>query len=314
MPHAFRLFIAIVLVLCVTRPGISAFQQAPEPAIIGRWDITVTTASGTYPSWLEVHKSGYRTLVGQFVGQSGSARPVSKVEFAGGKLSFSIPPQWERRDSDLVFEAKLENDRLAGWTTDSSGNRLAWTASRAPALNRKSGTRWDKPIPLITRSDLTGWHAMGANNWQVINGVLTNTKAGGNLVTDRKFTDFKLHAEFRYPKGGNSGVYLRGRHEVQIEDSAGLEPASVNLGGVYGFLIPNQDAAKAPGEWQTFDITLTGRLVTVVLNGKTIICNQAIPGITGGALDSDEGAPGPLLLQGDHGPVDFRNLIITPAK
>jgi hypothetical protein len=107
---------------------------------------------------------------------------------------------------------------------------------------------------------------------------------------------------------------LRGRHEVQIEDSAGLEPTSVHLGGVYGFLTPNEDAAKKPGEWQTFDITLIGRLVTVVLNGRTIICSQTIPGITGGALDSDEAAPGPLLLQGDHGPVEFRNLKITPAK
>ena len=303
-----------ILMLVVLVHNIGASQEAPDPPIIGRWDLTVQTASGGYPSWLEVHKSGYRTLVGQFVGQSGSARPVSKVEFIGGKLSFSVPPQWERRDSDLVFEAKLENDQLSGWTTDGSGKRLAWTGRRAPALNRPTEPRWDKRIRLINPSDLSGWHAMGANNWQVADGVLSNSKAGGNLVTDRKFTDFKLHAEFRYPKGGNSGIYLRGRHEVQIEDSAGLEPASVNLGGIYGFLIPNQDAAKAPGEWQTFDITLTGRLVTVVLNGKTIICSQAIPGITGGALDSDEGAPGPLLLQGDHGPIDFRNLIITPAK
>ena len=72
--------------------------------------------------------------------------------------------------------------------------------------------------------------------------------------------------------------------------------------------------AKSPGEWQTFDITLIGRMVTIVANGNMIICNQAIPGITGGAIDSDEGAPGPILLQGDHGPIDFRNIIITPAK
>jgi Domain of Unknown Function (DUF1080) len=307
-------FTLLVLMISVTQPNVRALQQPPEPAIVGRWDITVESAGGNYPSWLEVRKSGYRTLAGQFVGQSGSARPVSSVEFAEGKLSFSIPPQWERRDTDLRFEGRLDNDRLSGWTTDSSGNRLAWAARRAPTLRRQAEPRWDKPIPLINRSDLTGWHAIGANNWQVVNGVLTNTKAGGNLLTDHKFTDFKLHAEFRYPKDGNSGIYLRGRHEVQIEDSAGLEPASVNLGGVYGFLTPNEDAAKRPGEWQTFDITLAGRLVTVVLNGRTIICNQTIPGITGGALDSDEAAPGPLLLQGDHGPIEFRNLIVTPAK
>jgi hypothetical protein len=82
---------------------------------------------------------------------------------------------------------------------------------------------------------------------------------------------------------------------------------------VYGFLPPNEDAARKAGEWQTFDITLVGRLVTVALNGKTVICSQEIPGITGGALDTDEGAPGPLMLQGDHGPVEFRNIVLTPA-
>jgi hypothetical protein len=316
MPHPLRVFLTVVvLVFCATQPGIRASQQPPEPAIAGRWDIIVETAAGNYPSWLEVRKSGYRTLVGQFVGQSGSARPISSVEFADGKVSFSVPPQWEQRDSALHFEAELVNDRLSGWTTDSSGKRLAWTARRAPTLRRQAEPRWGKPIQLIKRSDLTGWQAIGgANNWQVVNGVLTNTKAGGNVLTNQKFTDFKLHAEFRYPKDGNSGIYLRGRHEVQIEDSAGLEPTSVHLGGVYGFLTPNEDAAKRFGEWQTFDITLVGRLVTVVLNGRTIICSQAIPGITGGALDSDEAAPGPLLLQGDHGPIEFRNLKITPAK
>lgn len=75
-----------------------------------------------------------------------------------------------------------------------------------------------------------------------------------------------------------------------------------------------QMVAKAPGEWQSYDITLVGRLVTIIANGKTIICDQLIPGITGGALDSNEGEPGPIMLQGDHGPIEFRNSIITPAK
>lgn len=143
---------------------------------------------------------------------------------------------------------------------------------------------------------------------------MANSKAGYNLVSRQSFTDFKLHIEFRYARDGNSGVYLRGRHEVQIVDSAGLEAANINAGAVYGFLTPNKDAAKKPGEWQAFDITLVGSLVTVVLNGNTVICSQEIPGLTGGALDSDEGAPGPILLQGDHGPIEFRNIFITPAK
>ena len=132
-------------------------------------------------------------------------------------------------------------------------------------------------------------------------------------MTSAQFTDFKLHAEFRYPPQGNSGIYLRGRYEVQIADT-GAELAVGSLGGVYGFLEPSDPAAKKPGEWQTFDVTLIGRMVTVVLNGTTIISNREIPGITGAALDSDEGAPGPILLQGDHTAVEFRNLTIARAR
>ncbi|PYP50103.1 MAG: DUF1080 domain-containing protein, partial [Gemmatimonadetes bacterium] len=145
-------------------------------------------------------------------------------------------------------------------------------------------------------------------------GVLSNQKGGANLVTDRTVTDFKLHVEFRYPAHGNSGIYLRGRHEVQIEDpDVGTTP-SETLGAIYGFIAPNESVGKKPGEWQTYDITLVGRLLTVVLNGHRIICEQNIPGPTGGALDSNEGAPGPIFLQGDHGPVEYRNIVLTPAR
>jgi hypothetical protein len=132
-------------------------------------------------------------------------------------------------------------------------------------------------------------------------------------MTERTFDDFKLHVEFRVPKGSNSGIYLRGRHELQIDDAFGLEPSSHHLGGLYGFIAPSEAAAKAAGEWQTMDVTLTGRMLTLTLNGVTVICNREIPGITGGALDSREGEPGPLYLQGDHGPVEYRNIVITPA-
>jgi Domain of Unknown Function (DUF1080) len=123
-----------------------------------------------------------------------------------------------------------------------------------------------------------------------------------------------LHAEFRYPRGSNSGIYLRGRYEVQIEDNFGQEPDSHGPGAVYGFLTPSVNAARRAGEWQTLEITLVGRIVTVALNGERIIDRQAIPGITGGALDSNEGGPGPILIQGDHGPIDFRKLMVKPAK
>lgn len=289
------------------------FNHADSSSIEGRWDITIIMGEKEVPSWLEVRHSGLHTLIGEFVGPSGSARPISKVNYSGGKMNFAIPPQWEE-GNDVSVEGELKGDNLSGSIIFPDGKKYSWSAVRAPSLRRTSTPAWGNPIRLLNGKDLKGWHAMGQNQWQVENGVLKSPKSGSNLVTDEKFTDFKLHIEFRYQKGSNSGVYLRGRYEVQISDSKGLEPSKGDLGAVYGFIIPSEMVAKEPGEWQSYDITLVGRMITVIGNGKTIICNQQIPGITGGALDSKEGEPGPLLLQGDHGPIEYRNIIITPAK
>lgn len=304
-------------------------QPRPLPAVVGRWDLRVTDTAGTvYPSWLEVTASGNSALVGRFVARVGSARPVGRVEYAGGTLRFAIPPQWEGGDGDLRVEGTVDSSaagadgagtRLAGTLTLPDGERHAWTAVRAPSLRRAAPPRWGAPVALFNGRDLAGWTTRGGENrWRVEGGVLASPGAGANLVSTRAFGDFKLHLEFRYPAGSNSGVYLRGRYEVQVEDDEEArrdqEPAPVDIGGVYGFLAPAAYAARGPGRWQTYDITLVGRRVTVVLNGRTVLADQVIPGVTGGALDSDEGAPGPLMLQGDHGRVEYRNVVLTPAR
>jgi hypothetical protein len=291
-------------------------KAGPSP-ILGRWDMTVQGMEGEYPSWLEVRLSGRRTLVGSYVGQFGSARPISRVEFTNGRVQFAVPPQWENRQDDQHFEGHLEDDTLRGETTDEKGRRLTWTARRAPSLKRTHAPVWGQPVELFNGKDLAGWKPRSArvkNGWTVRDGLLVNAVPGNDLMTEQKFTDFKLHAEFRYSRGSNSGIYLRGRYEVQIEDNYGDEPDCHKIGGVYGFLTPSVNAAKKAGEWQTMDITLVGRVLTVVFNGERIIDRQTIPGITGGALNSDEGSPGPILLQGDHGPIDFRRVTLTPGN
>ncbi len=288
--------------------------KADSSPIEGRWDITINMAGKDIPSWLEVRYSGTHHLVGEYVGSGGSARPISKIIFNDGKMSFTIPPQWEKEDNDLSFEATLQGDNLSGTMIAANGKSYNWSAVRAPSLRRKASPVWGKPIRLFNGVDLKGWHTMGQNQWKVEGGILRSPHSGSNLITDETFTDFKLHVEFRYPKESNSGVYLRGRYEVQIEDDNGSEPIKNEFGAVYGFISPTEMVAKGAGVWQSYDITLVGRFVTVIANGKTIICNQEIPGITGGALNSKEGEPGPIYFQGDHGPIDFRNIIITPAK
>jgi hypothetical protein len=293
--------------------AMSASAQNVSP-VEGRWDITIDQNGKPTPSWLEVTHSGHKTLVGRFVYAFGSARPIAEVKLADGKYNFAIPPQWEPGDRYMEFEFTVNGDALAGTMTYTDGKKYNWTGTRAPSLRRTKAPVWDKPITLFNSKDLKGWTPQGENQWIVKDGVLTSPKSGANLVTDQKFTDFKLHVEFRYQKGSNSGIYLRGRYEVQIEDNKGKEPTPGYFGGIYGFLTPSEMAAKDAGEWQSYDITLIGRHVTVEANGKVIISNQEIPGITGGAIDSNEGEPGPLLIQGDHGPVELRNIVITPAK
>lgn len=294
--------------------GHASVKRADNPSIEGRWDITVYADGREEPSWLEIVHSGTHHLIGSFVGSGGSARPISKINFSNGKMSFTIPPQWEQEDNDLSFEAVLQGDSLAGTVVAADGKRYSWVGHRAPLLKRTQQPVWGKPIKLFNGKNLEGWHASGKNQWKAEEGILRSPQSGSNLMTDNTFTDFKLHIEFRYPKGSNSGVYLRGRYEVQVEDSKGKEPQKDLLGAIYGFIAPNEMVAKAAGEWQSYDITLVGRLVTVVANGKTIICSQIIPGITGGAINSREGEPGPILIQGDHGPIEYRNIILTPAK
>jgi Domain of Unknown Function (DUF1080) len=302
------LFLSMLL---MTRAGRA---QSDPPGIVGRWDITVHQEGREVPSWLEVIHSGGHTLVGRFVGGGGSARPISKVNFNEGKMSFSIPPQWEREDKDLSVEGVLQGDSLSGSMTTPGGKQYSWVGHRAPALRRRLAPVWGSPVRLFNGTDIKGWHTTGDNQWQAEAGILRSPHSGANLLTDATYNDFKLHIEFRVPKGSNSGVYLRGRYELQIEDGEGDEPPNNQLGAIYGFLPPSDQVGKKPGEWQSYDVTLVGRMLTVVFNGTTVICNQEIPGITGGALDSKEGEPGPIYLQGDHGPIEYRNIMITTAK
>jgi len=296
--------------------------------VIGRWDLTIVIneedmedlglfrhglmSDAGFPGWLEVKLSGFSTLVGRYVGYEGSARPIAEVHYnpENGKYHFTIPPQWMDIE-DLYFEFTLEDDKLTGYQM-LDGHKLEWTGVRAPGLKREKPPVWGNPKNLLD-DNLSRWIIPENSMFRMVEGVLVNKEAGGNLVSNEKFNDFKLSIEFRYPEGSNSGIYLRGRHEVQIEDSPANKTSKVSIGGIYGFIEPAVYAAKKPGEWQTYEITLVGRHVTIVHNGIEVISNRQIPGITGGSLDSNEGEPGPIMIQGDHGPVEFRKFVITPA-
>jgi hypothetical protein len=294
------------------------YSQTPEPAapFVGGWDLTLRGPDKEYPSWLEVQQQGGQ-LKAQMVGRWGNARPLPKVEVSDGQITFVSPKEEEGSKADLIFHGKLTGDTMTGTVNGPDGKTWQWVAVKAPTLERTGKPKWGKPIQLFNGKDLTGWKmsAPGPPVWTVQDGTLVTPGNGPEIISDAKFQDFKLHIEFNCGKDSNAGVYLRGRYEVQIETESEAEPPSHHTGGIYGFLAPSPELPRSPGVWQTFDITLIGRRVTVVQNGRTVIDNQEIPGITGGAVDSHEALPGPIYLQGsEKGHVAFRNIVITPTQ
>jgi Domain of Unknown Function (DUF1080) len=285
-------------------------------AFLGRWDLTLKAPEREYPSWLELRQENGQ-LKAIFVSRWGSARPLPTAEVANGHLKFVSPKEEEERKDDMVFEGALSGKNLTGTTTGPDGTPWTWTGVKAPSLKRSGTPTWGKAIPLFNGKDLAGWRPEKTNTptiWTVENGSLIKPDNGPDLINDSKFQDFKLHVEFNCGEKSNSGVYLRGRYEVQIETDSIDEPLSHHMGSVYGFLAPMPELPRKPGEWQNYDITLIGRMVTIIQNGQTIVDNKEIPGITGGALDSHEELPGPIYLQGgEKGRVAFRSVVITPA-
>jgi Domain of Unknown Function (DUF1080) len=307
--------LVVSLVVYVANKNLGAANNSDQ--FLGRWDLTLKTPLQEYPSWLEITQEDGQ-FHAQFVSRWGNARLLPKVEISGDHITFVSPKAEEERKDDMVFEGSLTGDRLVGTTTGPDGTPWQWTGERAPKLERSGAPKWGKPIQLFNGKDLSGWRpsdpTAGAR-WTVENGTLVSPGHGPELISDAKFNDFKLHIEFNCGHGANSGVYLRGRYEVQIEDDPQPEGPTMRTGGVYGFLAPSPEQPSRPGEWQSYDVTLVGRTITLVQNGQTIIDQKEIPGITGGALDSREGLPGPIYLQGSEaGQVAFRNITIAPAK
>lgn len=316
--------LAVAMSLLAWMPPQPANAQA-HPALngsrsaksyLGRWDLTVRTPTRERPSWLEISEEHGR-LEGLMVGLWGHATPTGEIRIQRGEIALSVPKD-EGLPEGTQLHGRLAGRGLAGTLTTPDGASWPWTGQPAPALARKGAPRWGKPMRLFDGRDLAGWtftDPTQARAWSVEGGTLVKHGRGSEIVTTSKFRDFKLHLEFNCGPMANSGVYLRGRYEVQIATNSEQEPPNRRMGSVYGYIAPEPPLPATPNVWQSYDITLIGRTVTVVHDGRTIIDEREIPGITGGALNTNEGSPGPIYLQGaEDGRVAFRNIVITPAK
>jgi hypothetical protein len=299
----------------------AALLQAPAApaadAYVGRWNVKITDASDTFVSGGFQITSKDGALAAGLVWRWGSYLPAKSVELKDGVLHIVREERPGRLDR---FEARLEGDALKGKVTYPDGQIHHFEGKKAPLLLDKKAPVWGEPVTLFDGKTLTGWKLRDTkkkNGWAVVNGELAvvETKDNADFVTEQSFQDMKLHVEWNVEPKSNSGVYLRGRYEVQILDNPDAKMAldSHGCGALYSRVAPKLDATKPAGEWNTYDITFVGRQLTIVLNGKEIV-NTVVEGVTGGALDPFEGEPGPLMLQGDHGKVRFRNIVVTPAR
>ena len=289
----------------------SASAKSSTKAFIGRWDFDVASAQTVGANWLSVEPKGPNDYEIWFQPTGGHVIVVKDYKLEGEHLTL-------HPNAEETWELTPAGDRLTG-TEKHGDKRREVSGVRAPALKRKTPKAWSEPEALFNGKDLDGWEPIGdpaKNHWVVKDGLLVNDTRGDNLKTTRTFDDFKVHFEVTCPEDANSGFYLRGRYEVQLEyEAANSEPPERAMGAVYGRLAPSSQLPRIPGKWESFDITLIGRMVTVVRDGTTIIDNKEIAGITGGALNADEGKPGPFYIQGDHtGGLLFRNITVSVPK
>jgi hypothetical protein len=307
--------LVLIFLFTLVAPAICSAAHDPVLPYIGRWDLTLFSPDEKLPSWIEVSEpEGHLSVV--FVGVTDHATPM-KAKITGGELTFTSPKGEEGFPLDTTYTLKPEGKELRG-TVSNAAKRWSLVGKRAPALVHTAAVQWGKAVTLFDGRDFAGWRfsdPKAAGSWKVEDGTLVSNGHGSEIISIPEFEDFRLHLEFNAGPTSNSGIFLRGRYEVQIETDSASEPPSHHTGGIYGFLDPTPEQPRMADKWQSFDITFIGRVVTVVQNGITIIDHKEIPGITGGAMDSNEGLPGPIYLQGsESGRVAFRNIVVTPAK
>ena len=307
--------LAAVLVIASTL-ATPAFPQNSSSPFVGRWDFNVNTDSGPGANWLGITKKNGNLEV-WFQPTGGHVYPVKDVHLNGSHLTLTVSPASGHHPA-MIWELDATGEKLTG-VQKQGDQSTPLTGMRAPELKHSMPTDWTKPEPLFNGKNLDGWEPIGdvaKSHWVVKDGLLVNEARGANLKSTRQFEDFKLHFEVNCPDGANSGFYLRGRYEVQLEyEPAHSEPMEREMGSIYGRLAPSSELPRTPGKWETFDVTLVGRTITLVRNGVKTIDRKEIEGITGGALDADEGKPGSFYIQGDHtGGLKFRNITVAVPK
>ena len=296
-------------------------MAAGDGALNGRWIIQPLGDNHGRVLWLEIRGADTDSISGWMVGggPGGQLDAVRDARIERGQLAFHLERELGRTKKTLVktpVVAALNGDKLHGAVLGRRGPSL-WLGERAPALSETDDGSWNtgQTVSLFDGSGISGWQTLTPGmeeGWYVEGGVLKNRARADVLVSRAKFWNFHLQLEYLVHPGMNGGIGLRGRYEIQLLDDFGMPPSDRGNGALYGRITPSTNASLPAGEWQTLDIRLVGREVTVILNGVKTIDRAVIDGFTAMASDWREDRPGPITLQGDHGAIEFRKIKLTP--
>ncbi len=316
-----RNFLAVAGATAAAAP--CAFAAGPKD-LNGRWDLTVPGHDRKRAWWLELKGADTPSPTGSFVGApGGDCDKIQDIKVnADGSATFVVRREVRNPTRMMTYSytvKALGGDRVEGSAEIPNQPVQKFTGVRAPKFERVdvSKLKAGKPVELFNGKDLKGWRALRENTpflWKVEDGIMKNGPGTTDIVSEAKFFDFRLQVEYKVGPKSNSGIGLRGRYEVQILEDYGQPPNTHGNGALYSRILPTENASKPANEWQTADITIAGNIVTVVLNGKKVIDAKEIDGLTAIAMDPNEGEPGPIVLQGDHGPVEFRKITLTPLS
>ena len=304
-----------ILIFFIIFAGTSVLAQ--DNPFLGKWDVTGIGQYSNYVYWLEV-KIEDGKLTGYFLNRGGSVLKLPEIAIENSELVFS-PGAGRGSNPKPIHRAKVEEGRLLGLLTE--GDReIGWIGVRPPKwgqYNANGKHKFGTPVLLFDGKTMDSWdvqHKESPSGWSIVDGVMTNEAKANNLVSKHQFKDFKIRCEYKLDEKSNSGIYLRGRYELQVLDDAGKEASDHGHMSLYSRVKPLVNASLPAGQWQVMEATIVGNRLTVFLNDKKVHDNIVIEGITGGALDSNEEENGPIMLQGDHGKVYFRKVVVTPIN
>ena len=289
--------------------ALSGAARAQNNPFVGAWNIT-PEAPNTGVYWLEVKDEGGKPAV-MFLNRGGSPVAGQDVKVSGDELTFMVGGTAQNRPTVTLRAAANKVTGTVGTTKVAGERPPAWGACDANGSHALG-----KPVTLFDGKSLDAWGVQMANRpigWSIEEGVMTNQPKANNLVSKEKFRDFRLDAEYKLSEKGNSGIYLRGRYEMQVLDDFGrTDDREHGHMSIYSAKAPLVNASKKAGEWQTAQITVVGNCVSATLNGQKIHDNSKLVRITGGALDAKETEAGPIMVQGDHEKVWYRKVVVTP--